>query len=126
MLSSLREVLDISFACVLLWCFTGKHLNNIRRYIPLVPGQHPGETFIHDDVDLTQVGNTTIFRTNVGEDGHWHMNGGAISLLELFDKFGDDFTVSELMLWYWNAPNVFGNANILGVCQKSGQPLSSV
>ena len=61
---------------------------------------------IPDSVDLTKVGNTTILRSRAGENGHWHLNGGAITLAELFDKFGERYTVAELMLWYYNAPKI--------------------
>ena len=57
-------------------------------------------------VDLAEVGNTTILRTRAGEDCHCHLNGGAITLAELFDKFGETYTVAELMLWYYNAPKM--------------------
>ena len=62
---------------------------------------------MHPSVELAAAGNTTILRTKPGITGHWRLNGGAISLPELFDKFGEEFTVSELMLWYFNAPKVF-------------------
>ena len=79
-------------------------LHGLGRY--KVPGKRSSETLIDDNVDLTTVGNTATFRTKAGVDGHWRMNGGAISLPELFDKFGDRYTVSELMFWYYNAPKV--------------------
>ena len=57
-------------------------------------------------IDLLAVGNTTILRTRRNEDGHWHLSGGAIGLAELFALFGRDYTVSDLMCWYHNAPKV--------------------
>ena len=57
-------------------------------------------------MDLAEVGNTTILRTRGGGNGHCHLNGGAITLAELFDKFGERYTVAELMLWYYNAPEM--------------------
>ena len=66
---------------------------------PLGPVVDPG-------VDLAGLGNTTILRSMPGKAGHWRLNGGAISLPELFQKIGTRFTVSELMLWYYNAPKV--------------------
>ena len=61
---------------------------------------------INDDEDLRQVGNTTIIRTKDGCSGHWRLNGGAITLAELFHQFGKDFSVAEIMLWYHNAPKM--------------------
>ena len=55
---------------------------------------------------MLAVGNTTILRTNQNEDGHWHLEGGAITLAELFAVFGRFCTISELMFWYHNAPKV--------------------
>jgi hypothetical protein len=59
-----------------------------------------------ETVDLLAVGNTTILRTKQGTAGHWYLRGGAITLCELFAKFGDNFTASELMFWYHNAPKI--------------------
>ena len=70
-----------------------------------------GSWVIPSSVDLKTVGNTTILRTRQGHDGHWHLNGGAISLPELFEKFGEEYTVAELMLWYHNAPKVCRRRN---------------
>ena len=80
-----------------------KALKDMGR-ISTVPGTHGQE--MHPSVDLAAAGNTTILRTKPGIPGHWRLNGRAISLPELFDKFGEEFTVSELMLWYFNAPKV--------------------
>ena len=62
-----------------------------------------GDLCVPLDVDLTKVGNTTILRTRDGDTGHWQLNGGGITLAELFYKFGEHYTVSELMNWYYNA-----------------------
>ena len=78
-------------------------LGRLRAHIR--PGNEWDQYVIHGSVDLTQVGDTNILKTRPGEDDHWHVNGGAISLAELFDKFGEKYTVAELMLWYYNAPN---------------------
>ena len=61
---------------------------------------------IHDSEDLTKLGNTTILRTRAGDAGHWRLNGGAITLAELFHQFGKNYTVAELMLWYCQAPKM--------------------
>ena len=65
-----------------------------------------GYSMVHPDEDLRSVGNTTILKTRDGEDGHWHLNGGGISLAELFYEFVEHYTVAELMHWYYNAPKV--------------------
>ena len=61
---------------------------------------------VADWVDLTKVGNTTILKSRDGVNGHWHLNGGAITLPELMYTFGEKYTVAELMHWYYNAPKV--------------------
>ena len=65
-----------------------------------------GNEYVPMDVDLTKVGNTTILRTRDGDTGHWQLNGGGITLAELFFKFGGHYTVAELMSWYYNADKV--------------------
>ena len=70
-------------------------------------GKEWDQWVIHESVDLTQVGNTNILRARLGQNGHWHLNGGAISLSEFFAKFAEEYTVAELMFWYYNAPKVF-------------------
>ena len=65
-----------------------------------------GNWMVPETYDLTKVGNTTILRTEDGVIGHWQLNGGASTLAELFFKFGQHYTVSELMNWYYNARNI--------------------
>ena len=78
----------------------GKVQNRMHR------GTEWDQYLIDQSVDLTKVGNTNIMFARPGKDGHWHVNGGAITLAELFYKFGKEHTVAELMLWYHNAPKV--------------------
>ena len=60
-----------------------------------------------NEVDLLAIGNTTILRTRENEHGHWYLQrGGAFTLADLFAKFGDTYTVSELMFWYHHAPKL--------------------
>ena len=61
---------------------------------------------IHDSVDLAEVGNTTVLRSRASENCHWHLNGGAITLVELSNKLGENYTVAELMLLHCNATKV--------------------
>ena len=72
-----------------------------------VYGKEWGRYVIRDSVDLRKVGNTTFLKTRPGEDGHWHLKGGAIHLAELFAKLGCMSTVAELMLWNYNGPTLF-------------------
>ena len=65
-----------------------------------------GTSIVHHTVELERVGNTTILRTEQGQRGHWHLSGGAITLADLFFKFGDNYTVSELMNYYYNSKKV--------------------
>ena len=65
-----------------------------------------GQRLVAEWVDLTKVGNTTILKSRDGVNGHWHLNGGAITLPELMYTFGEKYTVTELMHWYYNAPKV--------------------
>jgi hypothetical protein len=65
-----------------------------------------GISMVHHHIDLEKVGNTTILRTEQGQKGHWHLSGGAITLADLFFKFGEQYTVSELMSYYYNAKKV--------------------
>ena len=62
---------------------------------------------VHHSIDLERVGNTTILRTEQGQKGHWHLSGGAITLAELLLKFGQHYTVSELMNYWYNAKKIF-------------------
>ena len=39
-------------------------------------------------------------------DGHWRLKGGAITLAELFYRFGERFTGMELCFWYYHAPKL--------------------
>ena len=79
-------------------------LGKLERHV--VSGNKWDEQVIGQSTDLTKVGNTNIIMTKAGQDGHWHAYGGAISLAELFDKFGEKYTVAELFLWYYQAPKV--------------------
>ena len=65
-----------------------------------------GNVIVHHTIELERVGNTTILRTEQGQRGHWHLSGGAITLADLFFKFGDNYTVSELMNYYYNSKKV--------------------
>ena len=65
-----------------------------------------GTSIVHHDIDLQSVGNTTILRSVEGKNGHWHLSGGGITLAALFFKFGDNYTVSELMSFYYNCEKV--------------------
>jgi hypothetical protein len=69
-----------------------------------------GNLMVHPAFDLTKVGNTTIFRTQAGVNGHWHLNGGAITLAEPFFKFATHY-------WYYNAKKK---------CRKKKHPWGSV
>ena len=58
----------------------------------------------HEDVDLSAVGDTTILRHVRGS--LQTLEGGAITLMELFVTFGNLFTAAELFFWYYQAPKV--------------------
>ena len=81
----------------------GRNKGNASALASLPRGS---EREFRDNVDLLAVGNTTILRTKQNCDGHWHLQGGAISLAQLFEQFGDRYTVYELMFWYHNAPKI--------------------
>ena len=56
--------------------------------------------------DLLAVGSTTILRVKAGQRGHWRRRGVAITLFELFEQFGKDYTAYELLFWYRHSEKV--------------------
>ena len=81
-----------------------KALRNLNRHVST--NASTGERLVSPSLDLTTLGNTNIIVNFPGENGYWHLNGGAISLPELFEQFGEHYTVAELFLWYHQAPKV--------------------
>ena len=60
-----------------------------------------GGHLFRDSVELSAFGDTTILTSGCG--GHLRLKGGAITLMELFAKFGGQYTAQELFSWYYNA-----------------------
>ena len=56
--------------------------------------------------DLRAVGKTTIIRPREEEDGYWYLTGAAITLAQLLFEFRRNYTVAELMYWYFNATKI--------------------
>jgi len=81
-----------------------KALRNLNRHVST--NASTGERLVSPSLDLTTLGNTNIIVNFPGENGYWHLNGGAITLPELFEQFGEHYTVAELFLWYHQAPKV--------------------
>ena len=89
------------------FALTEDNFKTLKKIAPnTIAGSRHREKRMHHSVDLVAVGNTTILRSEPGNSGHWRLSGGAVSLPMLFDAFDKEFTVSEIMLWYSNAPKV--------------------
>jgi hypothetical protein len=74
-------------------------------------------TLFSDFVDLATIGNTNIMMTRERNPGHHQqIEGGAITLAELFLKFGDSCCAKELLFWYTHAPKI---------CRKRAHPVGS-
>ena len=56
--------------------------------------------------DLRAVGKTTIIRPREEEDGYRYLSGAAITLAQLLFEFRRNYTVAELMHWYFNATKI--------------------
>ena len=65
-----------------------------------------GNRVVAADEDLRAVGKTTIIRPREDEDGYWYLSGSAITLAQLLFEFRRNYTVAELMHWYFNATKI--------------------
>ena len=64
-----------------------------------------GRGVVSDDIDLRMdIGDTTIIRH--ADVGHWRLEGGVVTLAQLFRDFGEEFTAMDIMCWYFHAPKV--------------------
>ena len=55
-------------------------------------------------LDYRQCPTTTMLQwEGDGKDGHWHRKGTAMSLTELFFKFGKEHSAYEIFFWYLHA-----------------------
>ena len=75
-----------------------------------------------------EIGDTTVLKTRINEDGHWHLKGGAINLSELFATFGPAFTVAEIIscIGITTVPRFYENASMLGARVNAGKRALSV
>jgi hypothetical protein len=78
--------------------------------------------------DLGAVGKTTIIRPREEEDGYWYLTGAAITLAQLLFEFRENYTVAELMHWYFNAtkicrkrPHAWGHPDVVRAASLRNQ-----